>query len=303
MRPITVSVTTRNRRTAVERCLRSLHTIADLVDSVIVFDDASLPPIDVAALNSVAAESRLALEVIRVEQHQGTAAGKNRIAALARAPYLLSLDDDAFLVGGAAVRAALKVIQADAELAGVAFAQADEHGRRFPDAQQPASRSLPVYVPAFVGFACLLARDRLLAIGGYREAFVIHGEEREVCLRWLDRGWRVVYLPDATVAHLADPSNRDPRTYIRQVMRNDCLAAIYNEPLPRAVAVIPYKLWCFTRMRAQLPHGDPDGLRWLARELVSAAPAAWRLRRPVKWSTLREWRRVRDDVPLYVPSA
>lgn len=303
MKPITVSITTRNRAAAVERCLRSLGSIADIVETVIVLDDASTPPVDRDALVRAATACGVPLEVIRADKQQGTAAARNRIAFLARTPYVLSLDDDAYLLGDAAVRRAYALLQNDPAVAAVAFAQADETGRRFPDPQQPAAVAVPSYVPTFIGFAVLIARDRLVAIGGYREAFEINGEEREVSLRWLDRGWRVVYLPDAAVAHVADPSNRDVPAYVRRVMRNDCLAAIYNEPLARAVVIIPFKFWCFIRMRATLPQGDPGGLRWLTRELLRAAPEAIRARRPVKWSTIREWRRTRTELGPYQPGS
>ena len=298
-RPVTVSITTRNRPDAVERCVRSLASIRDLVDSAIVLDDASSPPLDAAPLSRAAADAGIAIEVLRADAHMGTAAGKNTIARHARAPYLLSLDDDAFLVGEAAVRDALSVLQHDPGVAAVAFSQSDEHGHRFPAGQQPSASDAPCYVPAFIGFACLIARDRLLEIGGYREPFVIHGEEREVCLRWLDRGLHVVYLPDAAVAHLADGSNRDRRAYVRHVMRNDCMAALYNEPFARVLAIIPYKLWSFTRMRAGVPGGDPGGLWWIVREVGRAAPGILRQRHPVRWRTLREWRRLRESSPPY----
>jgi len=301
-RPLTVSVTTRNRPAAVERCVRSLAAIRDLVDRAIVLDDSSTPPLDIDRLTRAAGEAGIRIEVLRVDVHMGTAAGKNTIAQRAGTPYLLSLDDDACLIGDAAVRQALSVLQHDGSVAAVAFAQADERGERLPAAQQPAAEERPCYVPAFIGFACLIARARLLEIGGYRAAFVIHGEERELCLRWLDRGLHVVYLPDAAVAHITDPANRDPRVYVRYVMRNDCLAALYNDPLARVMCVLPYKLWSYTRMRAGLPNGDPGGLRWLLGELARSAPAIWQERRPVKWSTLREWRRLRSFRPPYLGS-
>lgn len=298
--PVTVSVTTRNRSAAVYRCVGSLASIRDLVDCVMVFDDASTPPLDVAAVTAAADAAGIRLEVIRSDCHTGTAAGKNSIARRARSPYLLSLDDDAFVIADAAVRDALAVLHGDSNVAAVAFSQADGQGRLYPAGQQPAAGAEgPCYVPAFIGFACLIAKARLLEIGGYREAFGIHGEEREVCLRWLDRGLHVVYLPDAAVAHLADPSNRDARAYVRHVMRNDCLAAMYNEPFARALCIIPFKLWCFTRMRAAVPGGDPGGLLWIVRELARSAPDTLRHRHPVRWSTLREWRRLRALTPPY----
>jgi GT2 family glycosyltransferase len=301
-RLLTVSVTTRNRPDAVERCVRSLASIRDLVHSAIVLDDASSPPLDVERLTRAAEEAGISLEVLRADAHTGTAAGKNTIARHARSPYLLSLDDDAFLVGAAAVRDALAVLEHDPGIAAVAFSQSDEHGRRFPAGQQPSASESACYVPSFIGFAVLIVRERLLEIGGYREAFVIHGEEREVCLRWLDRGLHVVYLPDAAVAHLADASNRDRRGYVRHVMRNDCMAALYNEPFARVLAIIPYKLWSFTRMRAGLPGGDPGGLWWIVREVAKATPAILRQRHPVRWRTLQEWRRLRESSRPYAGS-
>lgn len=302
-RPITVSITTRNRPAAVERCVRSLASIRDLVDGAIVLDDASAPPIDTARLTQAAEEAGISLEVLRNDVHIGTAAGKNAIARRARAPYLLSLDDDAFLVGDAPVRQALFVLQQDPGVAAVAFAQADGNGKRYPAGQQPAAAEQPCYVPAFIGFACMIVRDRLLEAGGYREAFIIHGEERELCLRWLDHGLNVVYLPDAPVAHVADAANRDPRAYVRHVMRNDCLASLYNDPLPRMLGVIPVKLWGFTRMRAAVAGGDPGGLRWIVGEVLRSAPAILRHRRPVRWRTLRAWRRLRELSPPYSGAA
>jgi GT2 family glycosyltransferase len=298
-RPLTVGITTRNRPDAVVKCVRSLAPIHDLVDRAIVLDDGSIPPLDAVKLTRAAEAAGVSLDVVRGEVHQGTAAGKNLIARRASSPYVLSLDDDAFLIGDAPVRRALAVLRRDAAIAAVAFAQGDEHGRRRPAQQQPAGADEPCLVPAFIGFACLIVRERLLEIGGYRDAFVIHGEEREVCLRWLDRGLHVVYLPDAVVAHVADAANRDVRAYVRYVMRNDCLSAIYNEPLPRAAVIIPLKLWSFTRMRAGLPAGDPGGLRWLVGELLRLAPATLRERRPVKWRTLREWKRLQSVRPSY----
>jgi GT2 family glycosyltransferase len=299
VRPLTVSITTRNRPAAVERCIRSLASIRDLVDGVIVLDDASAPPPDIERLTQAAQEFDISLEVLSHDVSIGTAAGKNAIARRARAPYLLSLDDDAFLVGDGAVRLALAVLEGDARVAAVAFAQSDEHGKLFPATQQPSSAGAACYVPSFIGFGCMIARERLLEIGGYRETFGIHGEEREVCLRWLDRGLHVVYLPGAPVAHLADESNRDARAYVRSVMRNDCFASLYNDPFLRALAVIPYKLWSFTRMRAGLPGGDPGGLGWIVREIVRSAPAILAERHPVRWRTLREWGRLRAFSPPY----
>lgn len=298
-RRVTVSITTRNRPAALDRCLRSLALAADRLDTVIVVDDASEPAVDPRAMRAHASALGRPVDLVRLDAHTGTAAAKNIAARRAKTPYLLSLDDDAFLVSGESVGRGVALLDADAAVAAVAFAQADEHARRRQPSQQPAAGDEACYVPAFVGFGCLIRRDRLLDVGGYRDVFVIHGEERELCLRWLDRGWRVVYMPDAPVAHVADCGNRDARSYVRHVIRNDCLNALYNEPAPRAVLSIPIRLLSFRRMAAGIPGGDPQGLRWVVNELWSRWPSVRRERRPVRWRTLGEWRRLRDSTPRY----
>jgi GT2 family glycosyltransferase len=300
-RDVTVSITTRNRPAALDRCLRSLALAAGCFDAVIVVDDASDPPVDSQAMQSHARALGVRVDLLRLDTHTGTTTGKNIAARAARTRYLLSLDDDAFLVRGESVTRAAALLDADDSIAAVAFAQADETAARRQASQQPAPGDRACYVPAFVGFGCMIRRDRLLEVGGYRGEFVIHGEERELCLRWLDRGWRVVYLPDAPVAHVADAANRDARSYVRHVIRNDCLNALYNEPAARVLISIPIRLLNFRRMAAKIPGGDPEGLGWIVRELWAKWPAVRRERRPVRWGTLGEWRRLRDSTPPYSP--
>jgi GT2 family glycosyltransferase len=298
-RNVTLSIVTRNRPAALERCMRALALAVDRLAAVVVVDDASSPPVDPGAMAGHASALGVVVDVVRLDGHTGVAAARNIAARRATTRYVLNLDDDAFLVDADSVARAVALMDADESVAAVAFAQADEHANRRQASQQPAAGDVACYVPSFVGFACLIRRDRLLAVGGYRDEFIIHGEERELCLRWLDRGWRVVYLPDAPIAHVADSANRDVRTYIRHVIRNDCLNALYNEPAPRALVSIPIRLLNFRRMAAVVPGGDPQGIGWILRELWSKWPVVRRTRRPVRWRTLREWRRLRDTTPPY----
>ena len=261
-------------------------------------DDASDPPVDGEAAARWAADLDLPLDLLRLDTHAGTTTAKNLAADRASTFAILSLDDDAFLVDGAAVPSALDVLEHDRRVAAVAFAQADERGAARPPGLQPAGSSVPCYVPAFIGFACLVVRERLVEAGGYRAEFVIHGEEREIALRWLDAGYRVVYLPGARVAHVADTANRDARQYARYVIRNDCLNALYNEPLPRLLVSIPVRLRNFTRM-ARRQGGDPGGVAWIVRQLAGRWPAVRQQRRPVRWRTLRLWRELRLTSPPY----
>jgi GT2 family glycosyltransferase len=215
----------------------------------------------------------------------------------AAAPFVLLLDDDARILDRESIVAALEVLRRDASIAAVGFAQAEADGRPWPAALQPARAAYPCIVPAYIGFAHLLRRDVSLAIGAYRSSFRFYGEEKEFCLRLLDAGYRVAYLPHARVIHVPDPSGRDEARWLRYVIRNDCLGALYNEPLTRLIWLVPARLVRYFRMRRAGRIADPGGMSWILRELLAQLGDVRRHRRPVKRSTIRRWRALRTSPP------
>ncbi len=292
---LTVGITTRNRQRSLQRCLESLRHISHLSPEILVFDDAS----DVRVTTTIAPQPRL--RVIRDDRGSGNIVGRNTLMREATGGAVLLLDDDAALLEGAGVERALEILSRDGEVAAVAFAQANPDGRPWPETMQPARGQSSRYIAAYIGFAHLLRRDVFLRLGGYRESFVFYGEEKEYCLRLLDHGLRVVYLPDALVIHAQDASGRTPQRYLRYVTRNDCLNALYNEPLRRLVWLVPARLALYFRMRARWDVDDPGGLRWVVKEVAANARDAWRVRKPVSRRTLAAWRRVRDSDAPYAP--
>jgi GT2 family glycosyltransferase len=294
---LTVGITTRNRPASVARCVESLRHIAHLAPEILVFDDAS----DVPVTTALPPHPRL--RIIRDDRGPGNIVGRNTLMTQASADWVLLLDDDAALLEAAGVERALTILAADGEVAAVAFAQANEDGRPWPEALQPARGQSPRYIAAFIGFAHILNRDVFVRLGGYRASFVFYGEEKEYCLRLLDGGFRVVYLPDALVVHAQDAAGRSPQRYLRYVTRNDCLNALYNEPLWRLVWLVPARLALYFRMRSQWKVHDPAGLRWVLAEVAANARAAWRARKPVSRGTLAAWRRLRDRPAPYPAAA
>ncbi|HEX5727249.1 MAG TPA: glycosyltransferase, partial [Longimicrobiaceae bacterium] len=267
------------------------------LDRVVVVDDASAPPAGPGLRAALGDDAPPGLEVVRREAPRGPTAARNQVVEEARTGLVLQLDDDALIVSAEAVERAVAVMEADPSVAAVAFAQADEAGRPWPAAVQPAPVGYRCQVAAFIGFAALLRRSAFLEVGGYRELLGIHGEEKDLCIRLLDRGWRVVYLPDAPAGHVADMANRDFREYLHRAVRNDVLSAVQNEPLPMMAATLPARLSRYFRMRGETE--DPGGFGRLVRRLAADLPAAWRERRPVRWSTIRRWRRLSREWPRY----
>ena len=295
---ITVGVTTRNRPQSLRRCLDSLRRLSPHLDQVIVLDDASDEPVEAGIVAEFG--DALPLIVVRHATNLGYIVGRNRIVELSRTEGVLLLDDDTVVLAADVVVEAALTLQADASLAAVAFAQADADGQPWPSATQPAPVDYPCYAATFIGFAHLLRRDLFLGLGGYRELFHYYGEEKEYCLRALNAGCRVAYLPDCRIAHLPDPNGRDPLKYFRSYTRNDCLAALYTMPWPVAAARIALHLAFYqSTIRRHVGLCDPGGRRWLLRELRTAWTDVRRNRRAVRWQTLWQWRKIRREHPTY----
>jgi GT2 family glycosyltransferase len=289
-----VGITTRNRPEALARCLQSLALIAHLHPRVAIFDDASAPSVRDSLRTSGLLRNA---QVIRDERGPGLIVGRNVLVRMLDADAVLLLDDDAALLDATAVERALDTLRHDPQVIAVAFAQADGNGVRCPVTLQPAASATTSYVASFIGFAHMIRREAFLALGGYRERFVICGEEKDFCLRALNAGYSVVYLPDAEVAHSADPSGRDLRRYLRYVTRNDCLYSLLNEPWIRLWWTLPARFARYFIMRRRMAIDDPGGGWWLARELSHSLSYVRRERRAVSRQTLAQWHARRAGVP------
>lgn len=301
-RRIAIGITTHNRHGCLRECLSSLAMLGDLVSAIIVVDDASDVPVSVAMGELPASVSRK-LTVLRQTEVRGNIPCRNVAMRYAATDEVLLLDDDTALLDAETIRRGLALMDRDAAIAAVGFAMAAPNGALLPSGMQASPASYVCYVPSYIGFAHLIRRAAFLQVGGYRELFRRHGEEKEYCLRLMDAGYDIVFMPDPPIVHYVDPSGRDLKRYLRTVIRNDCLGALYNEPLPLLLLSIPVRLARYLTMRRHAGVHDPGGLLWIVAELARHSPAVIRDRRPVKWATLRRWRRLRREWPAYAPAA
>ena len=294
---ITVGITTRNRHASLAKALASLALIRDLLASIIVVDDASEIPVDkIAGLPSHLADT---LTIMRQPEARGNIAGRNQIMRAATTEYVLLSDDDAYLLDAETIRQGLALMERDTAVAAVGFAMAAPDGAPWPKHMQASPASQPCFIPSYIGFAHLIRRSAFLEVGGYRALYRFHGEEKDCCLRLMDAGYDIVYLPDPPVVHLNDPTGRNVKRYLRYVIRNDCLGAMFNQPIPLALVTVPMRLARYVQMRRLGKVHDPWGLFWIIGQLFVHLPTVARQRHPVKWSTLRRWRDLRRSSPVY----
>ena len=64
----------------------------------------------------------------------------------------------------------------------------------------------------------------------------------------IDAGYHIVFMPASPIVHHVDLAGCNLKRYLRTVIRNDCLGALYNERLPMLVCTLPVRLFRYIKM-------------------------------------------------------
>ncbi len=255
MSAATVVITTRDRRDDLREALRScLAQTADV--DVLVIDDASTDG-TAAMVESEFPEVRLhRSEVSRGLIYQRTAA-----ASLVTSRVIVSIDDDARLVSPRTIEQTLEDFD-HPRIGAVAIPYVDVR-RGGTRRQQPPDHEQRWITDTFIGTAHALLREPFLDLGGYRTSFVHMGEEPELCVRMLAKGFVVRLGRADALHHLETERGRMLARNVRLVVRNQLLDAWLNTP----ARYLPGRL---VRILVKSAH---DSLRW--RHPGAAATGVW----------------------------
>jgi GT2 family glycosyltransferase len=200
-RSVTVVFLAFNRR---EQLRTSLRAMLDGDDGelleVVVVDNASSD----GTAEMVEGEFPAAT-LIRRGRNAGVA-GWNDGFAVARGDWVLALDDDCYLPAGGLRTALAEARERDAQLVSFSVASSDDPAHRFEQAYRTGLLS-------FWGCAVLVRREVLEALGGFDPAIFVWAHELEFMLRFFDRGFRHLHLPEVTAIHMKAPA--DPAGFIR----------------------------------------------------------------------------------------
>jgi GT2 family glycosyltransferase len=183
-----------NRR---EELRESLHRM--LVES-----DYDREHIDVVVVDNASSDGAAAMvrdefprvRLIACSTNTGIS-GINVGFAEARGDYVLALDDDCYLPPDGLRRAVAAAIEHRADLVSFKVVSTHDPGWVF----EKHSRGLLV----FVGCAFLARREVLQDLGGFDPELFIWANELEFMLRFFDRGFRHLHLPDVVAQHMKPP--------------------------------------------------------------------------------------------------
>jgi len=180
-------------RVSLDKILGELEYDGKLLD-VIVVDNASTD-----GTKEMLERNFPSVRTITRSENCGVSAWNDGFA-MATGDFVLALDDDCYLPADGLRRAVEEARRHDAGLVSFGVVSSTHPGHRF---------DLDDYLTglfAFWGCAVLIRRDALKALGGFDPAIFIHGHELEFMLRFFDRGFRHLHLPDVHAVHQKGPN-------------------------------------------------------------------------------------------------
>lgn len=271
---ILIGIVTRNRANILPKALASALSQSAGGVKVAVIDDASIDD-----------TARLGIDFPQVDwtfraAPQGYMSARNQFMGREGFDYFVSLDDDSWFLQGDELDIALAHFDEDPSVAAIAFDILS------PDRTQARPRGPAQPAAMFIGCGHMLRLSAIRAVGDYAPTPGGYGgEEKDLCLRLLDSGRKVILLPGVHVWHDKTMVARDIASQHRSGVCNDLVMAIRRTPMALLPAIVAIKLARHLSFswRAGLMSPCISGLALLAGSL----PLVWRWRNPVRLSTLR----------------
>jgi len=251
----TIVVTTRNRRDDLARLLpTALAQTAEC--EVLVVDDGSSD-----GTPDLVRERFPEARLDRSEHSLGYIVQRTRAAELARAPIIVSVDDDAILPSTRTVEQTLADFD-HPRIGAVAIPFVDVRPTSDLELQRAPDGAARWLTERYIGTAHAVRRDVFLALGGYRATLVHQVEELDFCLRMLAAGYVTRIGRADPLRHLQSPK-RDFSRLLTLTARNELLNGWHNVPMP----YLPVRWAKVTAMCALL------AVRW--REPTALARGIW----------------------------
>lgn len=232
---VTVIIVNYNAGSLLTRCV---HAALEQARQVIVVDNASS---DSSVLNL---ESESSLEnrlcIIRSESNIGFAAGCNKGLNAATQPYILFLNPDCMLQSGT-LKHLVQVLASDSNIGMVGGYLTNPDGseqgggrRAIPSPWRAFVRAFGLYhlekywpkiffdfhlhkqplpqesieVEAISGALMLVRREAIEDVGVWDEGYFLHCEDLDWCMRFKQKNWKIVFVPNAPVTHFQGTCSR-----------------------------------------------------------------------------------------------
>jgi GT2 family glycosyltransferase len=273
---VVVGIATRNRAAILPRAIESALAQGYANLRVSVWDDASID--DTPAVAGCFPQ----VGWTRSDNPSGLIVARNALMRADDAEYYVSLDDDAWFMASDEIAIAVDYLESNPRVGAVALDILSA------DRPAPVSRSSPRLVHMFIGCGHVVRLSAVRQAGYYSASPGRYGgEERDLSLRLLDRGWEICLLPGVHVWHDKTVLARDQAAQHRSGVCNDLYLTTKRCPLPHLLWILPYKIFSHVRfsLRHRLLRPALAGLWTYVKNACSAAAN----REPVRPDTFLEF--------------
>lgn len=275
---VLVGIVTHNRARLLKRAIVSVL-------------EQDFPNVEIAVVDDGSTDSTGALQAdypgvqwSRLAVPHGYLEARNLLMRASTATFFVSLDDDSWFLSGDEVATAVTYLEQNPRIGALAFDILS------PDRSAKRSRSGARAAPTFIGCGHVVRLSAVREVGLYApNPGTYGGEEKDLTVRLLDKGWDVHELPGVHVWHEKTSMARDSGAQHSSGVCNDLVFALRRIPLPWLIWKLPLKVASHLRFALSRRLVRPC-LRGLALFITSWA-AAWRTREPVRAATLREFQR------------
>ena len=246
----TLLITTKNRRADLKITLSKInHLLLRKEVLCIICDDGSTDDSSLFIENEYPE-----IQLIKNGKSRGLIYSRNRLLALVRTDFAISLDDDAHFLTDSPLNAIRDYFNKHPRCGLIAL-------RIFWGLEPPESLisgEIPLRVRSFVGCAHVWRMSAWNLIPNYPEWFVFYGEEDFASYHLFKKKWEIHYLPDVLVNHRVDLKNRKKSADYSLRLQRSLRSGWYLYFLFYPIAVIPRKLFytLWIQLKSKVFKGD-----------------------------------------------
>jgi glycosyltransferase involved in cell wall biosynthesis len=275
---VRIGITTRNRAALLSKAIQSALEQDYPNKEIAVFDDASSDETPRTKANFPT------VRWYRTEEQRGYLPARNELMRDTDAEFYFSLDDDAWFLRGDEISVGVRLMQERSELAALAYDILS------PDRPVEARRSTPRKTHLFVGCGHMLRLSAVKDVGYYTPSPGSYGsEEKDLCVRLLEHGREISFLPGVHVWHDKAIQARDSAAQIVSGVCNDLVFAFRRCPYPMMLWVVPGKM--VSNLRFGLTHKTFRSCLKGVGMFIGALPDLGRTRSPVSKAAFQEFLR------------
>lgn len=291
---LSICIVTRNRREDVTVAVESALAQGSISTEVRVYDNGS----EDGTAETLEKHFREAV-IRRLETNRGACFARNLALREAAADMVFFMDDDSYFTAPDTASAAVEYLRAHPRTAavGLPFVEPKSRGMAIWTPPPEYERTGACAVRSVVTCACAVRRGAALDVGGFRDTFYQWGEERDFCIRLMQKGFDIAFIKAPTMVHKGSAA-RDIEAMQYLGIRNRLLFDVLNVPMPWVLAVLlgdSMRLWVH-----KLTLGNSARrFFWVWRGLLDAL-RRWRNRAPVSASVYRQYRTRPGHGPIAV---